>query len=349
MIKMKVKAYIRVLVAILTAVSLVAACSKVEHTSANNEIVLSPFGTALTRANLTPLGTDKVFGVYAYSVDCEGGVEWNNPMAWGKASEYLSNVAFNYKSERYWAGATTPYYWPFSGSLMFSGYCPHQSAPKDGATITDVTLVQNKEENNPYLQIAFTQKKAPSDMVDLLWFDMKDVAGGKTLAQTSDPISINFQHALSKVSFAFIDSRNYYKLESVILKGVVNQGTFYSGNTAGWMPELALETLADYNLLPGSQNTTLNGWFSDNLYVIPQYLDGIFPTIGETLDSGVDVVLEFTVLGSDFGRQTIEILLKDYTVRWEIGKSYHYTITANADPIEFGTPAFSITTQTVSM
>ena len=347
--KMKVKAYIRLFVTLLSAVLFAGACSQVERASAGNEIALSPFGSALTKAGLTPRGTDNMFGVYAYSTNCAGGVDWHNPEAWGNASEYLSNVAFSYKTGGYWGGATAPYYWPFGASLMFAGYCPHQSTPEDGTTVTDVCLVQNKEENNPYLQIAFTQKENPSDMVDLLWFDLADVAGGKTVASTSAPVSIIFQHALSKVSFAFMDSNNYYKLESVTLKGVVNQGTFYSGNTAGWLPELALETLADYNLLPESQNIVLNNWTSDNLYIIPQYLDGIFPTIGETLDSGVDVVLEFTVLGSDFGRQTIEVLLKDYTYRWEIGKSYHYVITANADPIEFGTPAFTITTQTVSM
>ena len=349
MIQMKVKAYIRILLTILTMVSFAAACSKFGRVSVNNEIAFSPFGSVLTRANLAPLWTDKVFGVYAYSADCAGGLDWNTSVAWGKASEYLSNVAFGYKAEGYWGGATTPYYWPFTGSLMFAGYCPHQSVQGEGAAIKNVTLIQNKEGNNPYLQIGFIQKEAPSDMVDLLWFDVKDVAGGKTLEQTSDPIAITFRHALSKVSFAFVDSKNHYKLESVILKDVVNQGTFYSGSTAGWMPELALETLADYALLPESQNPTLNGWATDELYIIPQYLDGIFPTIGETLDSGVDVVLEFTVTGNDFGRQTIEILLKDYTIRWEIGKAYHYTITANADPIDFGSPAFTITTQTVSM
>ena len=84
------------------------------------------------------------------------------------------------------------------------------------------------------------------------------------------------------------------------------------------------------------------------MYIIPQYLDGIFPIIGETLDSGVDVVLAIT-LTDGFGSQTVELLLKDYTERWELGKSYQYTITVNADPIEFDTPSFTITTQVVSM
>jgi hypothetical protein len=62
----------------------------------------------------------------------------------------------------------------------------------------------------------------------------------------------------------------------------------------------------------------------------------------------VDVVLAFTVTDG-FGTQIIDIPLKDHTERWELGKSYQYTVTANADPIEFDAPAFYITTQTVAM
>lgn len=297
-----------------------------------------------TKADENLLGTDKVFGVYSYISDCAGGTVWNTPEAWGSSSIYMDNVAFSYK-EVSWAGKDQAYYWPSNGSLMFAGYCPHQSV--SNSTVTSVDLVPNKSGNNPYFQIGFTQN--PSAMVDLLWFDVKDVAAGTTLGKRADAIPVIFKHTLSKVSFTFADSHNIYNLKSVTLKGLVNQGTFYSGNTPGWMPELARETLRDYSLLTETQPTQkLNTWTSGDMYIIPQYLDGIFPTIGETLDSGVDVVLEFIVTDG-FGSQKIEILLKNHTERWEIGKSYKYTITANADPIEFGSPTFTVTTQTISM
>lgn len=305
---------------------------------------MNPFGTSLTKADEVQLGTDKVFGVYAYNSACAGGTAWNNPQAWSASAIYLDNAAFSYKVSS-WAGRDHAYYWPLTGSLMFAGYCPHQSA--SNSTVTSVDLVPNKVDHNPYLQIGFTQN--PEAMTDLLWFDVKDVAAGTTLGKRADAIPVTFRHALSKVSFAFADSHNIYSLKYVTLKGLVNQGTFYSGSTPGWMPELNRETLRDYNLLTeGMTNPKLDSWTSADQYVIPQYLDGIFPTIGETLDSGVDVVLEFVVTDG-FGSQKIEIPLKDYTERWELGKSYSYTITANSDPIGFGTPTFTITTQTVSM
>ena len=313
--------------------------------SDDNEIVLSPYASSLTKADpdLGPLGTDKVFGVYAYNSACAGGTAWNDASAWAASSQYFANADFSYQ-ETAWSGTPAPYYWPLSGSLMFAGYCPHSGA-SDGA-VTAVSLV-NTDKTNPCLQISFTQNSSAT--VDLLWFDVKDVAEGKTLSKTSDAIPLTFKHALSKVSFTFADSQNHYKLSSVSLKGLVNKGTFYSGNTPGWMPELARETLRDYTLLAESQvSPTLNAWTSADMYIIPQYLDGIFPTIGETLDSGVDVVLAIT-LTDGFGSQTVELLLKDYTERWELGKSYQYTITVNADPIEFDTPSFTITTQVVSM
>ena len=194
---MKARAYIRTFFAILTAVSLVAACAKEKRVQANQEIVVSPFGTSLTKAGTELLETDKVFGIYAYNAACAGGVAWNTSAAWGSATEYLSNVAFAYKDEGYWGGHETPYYWPFSGSLMFAGYCPHKDFSDE--TVTDVALVPNKEGNNPYLQIVFIQKTDPSQMVDLMWFDVADVNSGKTATKTDGPINLSFKHALSKV------------------------------------------------------------------------------------------------------------------------------------------------------
>lgn len=318
-------------------------CSKVNRVQADSEIVMSPFGTSLTKAgDLTLLGPTNVLGIFAYYADCSDETAWNSSNAWGVASMYFEDAAFAHNGTS-WAGRDQSYYWPFQGTLMFAGYCPHKSAPDNA--VTGVAFMPNKDEMNPYLQIDFKQKTAPEDMVDLLWFDVKDVAGGIALAKTSDPIPVQFKHAMSKVSFVFVDSNLHYTLKAVSLKGVVNEGTFYSGNIPGWMPNLNKETLAAYTLLAGSELLDEeDGWESGDLYVIPQYLDGIFPTIGEVLDSGVDVVLAFTI-EDGFGSQQIEILLKDHTERWELGKSYQYTITVNADAIDFGAPSIDVLPQ----
>lgn len=343
---MKSRALIREFVAMLMSALLLSSCAKVSHVQVDNEIVMSPTGSSLTKAVTVPLETSKEFGVYAFYADCDGGSAWNDPQAWAKSSAYFTNAKFAHRDGA-WGGSPTPYYWPLSGSLMFAGYCPHQSVSD---AVTSVSLEPNKTDVNPYLQIEFTQKTTPSEMVDLLWFDVQNSGMGKTLSKTADPIDVQFRHALSKVNFQFADNYNHYKLSSVILEGSVNKGTFYSGLTPGWLPDLTV--VAPYTLLeaePGN-DPLLNDWVSPDLYIIPQYLDGIFPSLGTDLDSGVDVVLTFTLTDLEgFGSQTVSIPLKDYTYRWLVGEYYRYTIRVNSDPIVFGTPEFEITLQTVAM
>ena len=336
---MKTRAHIRIFVATLMAVMPLFSCSKMNRVQVENEIVMSPLSTSLTKAQ--NLGHDKQFGVYAFYADCPGATDWNNPLAWAKSSDYFSDAVFKC-SDGYWGGYPDPYYWPLSGSLMFAGYCPHQSVTE---AITSVTFESNKVDTNPYLVINFTQNTTPSEMVDLLWFDVMDAGEGKTLGKTPDAVDIEFRHAMSQVKFQFVDTYDHYKLKSVSLTGSVNKGTFYSGETAGWLPDLT--KLATYVLLNEQKN--LN-WTSEPLYIIPQYLDGIFPSLGTTLDSGEDVVLEFDVTDSEgFGSQVVRIPLKDYTYRWELGKLYIYTITVNSDPIEFEAPVFEVIEQMVTM
>lgn len=331
----------------LMSALLLFSCAKVSRVQADNEIVMTPRGSSLTKAETSPLETSKEFGVYAFYADCAGGTAWDDPQAWAQSTEYFSDAKFAHRDGA-WGGSPTPYYWPLSGSLMFAGYCPHQD--ESNGAVTSVSLEPNKTDVNPYLQIEFTQKTTPSEMVDLLWFDVQNSGMGNTLSKTAAPIDVQFRHALSKVKFEFADNYNHYKLSSVILEGSVNKGTFYSGLTPGWLPDPTV--VAPYTLLeaePGNE-PLLNDWGSPDLYIIPQYLDGIFPSLGTDLDSGVDVVLTFTLTDLEgFGSQTVSIPLKDYTYRWLVGEYYQYTIRVNSDPIEFGTPEFEITLQTVAM
>lgn len=344
-----------VLAAILGAVSLVVACSKQSRIpdSQSREITFAPFGSTITKTQ-SSLGADQVFGVYAYYANCQDGTAWNDNRAWPVATEYFSNVAFA-KSDGYWGGTPDPCYWPFEGSLMFAGYCPHENY--SGGTITGVDFIPNEDDRNPYIHIEFTQKTIPADMVDLLWFDVKDVVNGQDLpngvaiSNRDLPVHLKFKHALSKVSFEFQDVANYFYLSSIKLKDCINSSEFYSGATPGWLPDI--DAVADYELLnvaESDEKPLFNGWTSEEqiLFIIPQYLDGIFPTMTGTLDNGLDVVLEFT-LTDGFGSEVVSVPLKNFTQRWEMGMHYHYTISVNADPIGFVSPSVTITQQVVSM
>ena len=346
MMKKRHDEILKILSSLLVIAVCLSSCLTIEKVGdgEQQEIAMEPFSTLVAKSS-SQLGLDKTFGVYAFYSDLPGSIEWRT--AFPDASEYFSDAKFANKGT-YWSGTPNSYYWPLGGSLMFAGYCPHKDE-SDG-TITSVSMVPNKVDINPYFQIEFTQKTTPSEMVDLLWFDIEDSGMGKTLSKTDNAINVQFRHAMSKVSFQFVDSYNHYKITSVILEGSVNKGTFYSGLTPGWLPDLTV--VAPYTLLSTESGSAplLNNWSSPNLYIIPQYLDGIFPPLGTNLDSGVDVVLTFTLTDlENFGSQTISIPLKDYTYRWEVGDYYHYTVTVNSDPIEFGTPSFDITLQTVAM
>lgn len=333
---------------LLTAVALLCvSCSKITVNSSPREVAFEPVGNVMTKADYPVNG---VFGVFAYKAPCDGATVWDAAQAWPVASLYFDNAAFKALDGVSWSGydvvndRSQPYFWPGDGSLMFAGYSP-MAVP--GGTVTGASLNPNREDLsvgiNPYMQIGFTQKTDKAQMVDLMWFDVKDVNVGKTM--TEGPVSVTFKHALSKITINF--SGDIYSLTSVQLRDCINTATFYSGKTAGWMPDLDVEKLVDYDLL--DETATLNGWTSGDLLIIPQYLDGIFPVIGTgSVDMGIDVVLAFTVTDG-YGSQEIEIPLKDYTERWVMGKHYVYNIAVNADPIDFGSPNISITTQTVTM
>lgn len=338
------------------AALLCVSCSKTTVISVPEEIAFDAFGMPMTRAAYPE---DEVFGVYACQAGCGVNTAWDASDAWPQASSYFADAAFKNIGGN-WVGydidlsKPDPYFWPLEGSLMFAGYSPHKDASK--GTVTSVAWNPNREDLsvgvNPYLQIGFTQNTVISEMVDLMWFDVKDVNGGKTMTKESGVINIDFRHALSKVTLNFSGSpQDRYKLTSVKLKDCINTATFYSGKTAGWMPDMDVEKLVDFILLDSKVNSKvmLNGWTSGDLLIIPQYLDGIFPVIGTgSVDMGIDVVLAFTI-NDGYGSQEIEIPLKNYTERWVMGKHYVYNIAVNADPIDFGSPTISITTQTVTM
>lgn len=106
----KSRALIWRFVAMLMSALLLFSCAKVSRVQAENEIVMSPAGTSLTKAVAIPLETSKEFGVYAFYADCAGGTAWNDPQALTQSTEYFSDAKFAYRDGA-WGGSPTPYYW----------------------------------------------------------------------------------------------------------------------------------------------------------------------------------------------------------------------------------------------
>ena len=125
------------LIIALGAISLVACTKTSVSYEQTGEIGFAP----VVRKNTTkaavqdakfPEQNIKVFGYYDNSMPV------GSSYASGKfAVEYLPGVEFAKKGAT-WAGATTPYYWPKTGSMLFAGY-----SPVDFAGVT-FTLASNK-------------------------------------------------------------------------------------------------------------------------------------------------------------------------------------------------------------
>ena len=111
---------------------------------------------------------------------------YDNSMATGSsysagkfAVEYLPGVEFAKKGAT-WAGATTPYYWPKTGSMLFAGYSP-----------ADFGVVTFSLENNRFSVAELEQPEFYPTIKDLLY-------AGYTTSVLGRTVDMAFSHALSE-------------------------------------------------------------------------------------------------------------------------------------------------------
>lgn len=342
-----------ILAGLLLTAALTASCAKIRTMpdTTPQEIAMKCLetGTALPQTKAaSALPETASFGIFAYASEEAGETPWYE--AWpavADADPYLRDVAFG-NIDYSWvgcdfdAGVKThhPYYYPLSGSLLFAGYSPHQT--QSGGTITYVTYNNNLSDvYNPYLQIKVSQSIVPSAMTDLMYFDFEDVNDGKTVAKSGDAVPVTFSHAMSMVVF---NIKHHYHDVSANLHECIFNATFYSGTNPGWLPDTGTETVKDMTGLFGGDDNESEGYKqkSETLYLIPQYTNGHFDVMGSQI--GGDIVLDVTVTDRIPKTENyietsgkVEIKIKDYTPRWEMGKKYTYNITIDK-PIEFGEP-----------
>lgn len=349
---------------VLAAVALVlcSACSKIErvHDDAQQELAFRPIDRQMTKATSgLPVGT--FFGLFAYHTELPGESPWNT--AWqGTINPYIQNAPFGNHGDYYagWdpssgTGTHHPYYWPFSGSLMFAGYSPYaavdaQGTATGGGPVTKVVFHENVIEgaSNPYLEIGYDMPDdntiASMGTTELLYFDVSSVnidpedQQSKTTGKQETPVDIVFKHALSMVQF---NVTHEYTSVSVTLTECIDKGTFYSGLTAGWLPDRTvngagqLTSVKDYVFARDETDKT----FITAKYVIPQYTTGWFEEIGEYV--GDKIMLVVTIKDSvdrTPTSETIQIPLEDYLDRIEMGKKHILNLNIQKKPVEFGAP-----------
>ncbi len=351
----------------MLTMSLVASCSKVERVSEStlHELVLSPLLSPTLKSESDDLQDGTVFGVFSYLSDMVGQTDWKT--AFPNSTSYMENAAFKFSDgiAQGWnpdLDSSHPYYWPMAGSLMFAGYSPYVSL--SNGTIRNVTFIPRTVagvDSNPYMTVEFTQNVNPVEMVDLLWFDVSGVNSGLTVSKREEPVDIVFKHALAKVEFNI--SYEHFHGVTARLTECIFTATFFSGRTPGWLPssEADLVTL-EFLTAPSSVDSEghLVRTIDSSLYMIPQFTDGTFESMDAQI--GGDIMLELIIIGriprvettddpDDYieTRYEIEIPIKDYTPRWEMGKRYVYNVTIEPKAIEFAEPTIDIREQVFNL
>lgn len=301
------------LIIALGAIALVACTKTSVSYEQTGEIGFAP----VVRKNSTKAavqGTDfpnqniKVFGYYDNSMRVGSSYASGN-----FAVEYLPGVEFAKKGAT-WAGATTPYYWPKTGSMLFAGY-----SPVDFAGVT-FTLASNKFSVAECPQPEFSATK------DLLY-------AGYTTSVLGGTAPMTFSHALSWVTVkAKAAAANQIKITNIKFVGLAEKG--YSAGLPAWTVSGTKEQLnvfAPTSAFAVPAAETLVESYENCGLVFPQELTNAEIVISYEMNNGANqwfaqapFVQKLNLLKS--GANTID--------KWEAGK--HYTYIINFSTIEGG-------------
>lgn len=277
------------------AVAALASCSNEEIASVEqsqaktsaNAITFVPMVNGITRGAATYA---TVLNATAYSIR-----NWGLhviAMNAGTTTPYFSNAFFTYDSENTNYTSTTPYYWPWSGSLDFyaySYYDEYEDQTGDQLTVTDYNTFTvtpyhaASNDDQPYLATA---------QIDLVYAATKNKS-----KDNSGDIALNFRHTGSMIRCQVKNSSTAYKFTVCAWKvGYVSpSGTFTfadtntDGNNTGsgttltaaqWSGQVAASIETQYASYPSSgtiavksdddeHTTTLNG----EMLLVPQTLN----------------------------------------------------------------------------
>ena len=260
-------------------------------------------GTAFPEQNI------KVFGYYDNSMPV------GSSYASGKfAVEYLPGVEFAKKGAT-WAGATTPYYWPKTGSMLFAGY-----SPVDFAGVT-FTLASNKFSVAECPQPEFSATK------DLLYARYTTSVLGGTAPMT-------FSHALSWVTIkAKAAAADQIKITNIKFVGLAAKA--FSAGLPEWTVSGTKEQLNVFAPTSAFAVPTVETLVESN-----ENCGLVFP---QTLADAAEIVVSYemnNVAGQWFAQAPFVKKLNslksgvDTINKWEAGK--HYTYIINFSRIEGG-------------
>lgn len=260
-------------------------------------------GTAFPNQNI------KVFGYY------DNSMRVGSSYASGKfAVEYLPGVEFAKKGAT-WAGATTPYYWPKTGSMLFAGY-----SPVDFAGVT-FTLASNKFSVAECPQPEFSATK------DLLY-------AGYTTSVLGGTAPMTFSHALSWVTIkAKAAAADQIKITNIKFVGLAEKGS------STGLPEWTVSgTKEQLNVFAPTSAFAVPA--AETLVESNENCGLVFP---QALENAAEIIVSYEMnngAGQWFAQapfvQKLNLLKSgaDTINKWEAGK--HYTYIINFSRIEGG-------------
>lgn len=299
------------LIVALGAIALVACTKTSVSYEQTGEIGFAP----VVRKNSTKAAVEgtafpnqkiKVYGYY------DNSMATGSSYSAGKfAVEYLPGVEFAKKGAT-WAGATTPYYWPKTGSMLFAGYSP-----------ADFGVVTFSLENNRFSVAELEQPEFYPTIKDLLY-------AGYTTSVLGRTVDMAFSHALSWVTVnAKAAAANQIRITNIKFVGLAAKGSstgLPEWTTTGtkdltvFAPESAFPVPAKETLVESNAKCGL---------VFPQKLTNAEIVISYEMNNGADqwfaqapFVQKLNLLTINDGATPLEI--------WEAGKHYIYNINFSA-------------------
>lgn len=303
------------LILALGAIALVACTKTSVSYEQTGEIGFAPVvrknnTKAAVEGAIFPNQNIKVYGYY------DNSMKPGSSYADGKfAVEYLPGVEFAKKGAT-WAGATTPYYWPKTGSMLFAGYSPVDF----GVDKVTFSLANNK------FSVAELDQPEFSATKDLLY-------AGYGESVLSGPVAMTFSHALSWVTIkAKAAAADQIKITNIKFVGLAAKGS--SAGLPEWTvsgakelnvfaPTSAFAVPADVTLVESNEKCGL---------VFPQALtDAAKIVVSYEMNNGAGqwfaqapFVAKLNSLTSKSGADTIPLN------NWEAGKHYTYIINFSA-------------------
>ena len=313
----------------LAAVAAITACSKSEATydDVQNEIGFAPVASNRTKSmQISNTFSAEDFNVWAWykQVDPQTSIaDWQASAV--PQQDYINEKPFTQKSNGLWGGATSEYYWPKMGSLLFAGYYP--------TTLADqVTYTFNATENKMrivYYAPGFVTN-AGTHEEDLMYFNMTP----SSYQNATTGVEVEFRHALSWMQVVLAkdaQTSDYAKItvNSVAFTNVKGSGSAEVNNS----PVAPATNEIVWTANEGADNVVVSeaaGHILVKGNYTPLAKQPLF--IPQTMTS---ILVNYTITSTDGSQftETKDIPLTTNADAWKPGRKYIYTITIGTSEI----------------